>query len=302
MTASPARSWILASRPHTLPASLAGVVAGLGVALGGGMSGAGASGAAFRPDTAIECILAALLLQVFANLANDLSDFGRGADTPDRLGPTRAVAAGLISPRAMKAGMFAVAAVTAADGLLLTLAGGPAILALGIAAVIAALAYTGGPWPFGYKGLGELFVFAFFGPVCVVGTAYLQSGRFDPLYLVAAVPAGAFGVAILTTNNLRDVDTDRSAGKRTLAVRFGRGFARAEYVVSCLAAWLAAVACAAWHPLALATLALVPATLPLLRTVMADGDPRRLNVVLKQTGRLGLAFAIVFAASLAIRF
>ncbi len=227
-------SWVLAIRPATLPASAAGVLAGLGAAQAGGAS--------FRLDTAFGCLLAALLLQAFANLANDLSDFRRGADTPDRLGPTRAVAAGLISPRKMQAGMLALAAAAGLDGAFLAFVGGPAILGLGIAAVIAAMAYTGGPWPFGYRGLGELFVFVFFGPVCVVGTAYLQTGRVEPLYLAASIPAAAFATAILVVNNLRDIDTDRAAGKWTLAVRFGKGFARAEYAACLVFAWLIPVA------------------------------------------------------------
>ena len=286
-----ARAWFLAARPHTLPASLSGVVAGIGAAYG--------AGAGFRADTAIECVLAALLLQIFANLANDLSDFTRGADTPDRLGPARATAAGWISPRGMRAGLLAVALVAGGDGLLLTLAGGPAMLAIGVAAVIAALAYTGGPWPFGYKGLGELFVFVFFGPVCVAATAYLQAGRLEPLHLAASIPAGAFAVAILATNNLRDIDTDRAAGKRTLAVRFGRGFARAEYPASLVAAWAAVLAVAPWNPFALLAFLPLPLAVPLVRTVYVEGDPRRFNRVLMNTGRVGFLFAVLFAAGLA---
>jgi 1,4-dihydroxy-2-naphthoate octaprenyltransferase len=298
---SVARSWLMASRPATLPASAAGVVVGLGAAYG--------AGAAFRPDTALECVAAALLLQIFANLANDLSDFRRGADTADRLGPTRAVAAGLISPAAMQTGMFVVALAAGFDGILLTVAGGPAILAVGLAAAAAALAYTGGPWPFGYKGLGELFVFVFFGPVCAGGTAYLQAGRLEPVHLTASIAPGAFAVAILVTNNLRDVDTDRAAGKRTLAVRFGRRFARAEYLTCLIVAWLtpAALALAGLvgsgstpriGPVVLLPFAAVPFAGPLVRAVLSDGDPRRLNGVLKGTGRLGLAFAVLFAAGL----
>jgi 1,4-dihydroxy-2-naphthoate octaprenyltransferase len=296
---SVARSWVMASRPATLPASAAGVVVGLGAARG--------AGAAFRPDTALECVAGALLLQIFANLANDLSDFRRGADTADRLGPTRAVAAGLISPVAMQTGMFVVALAAAFDGILLTLAGGPAILALGLAAGAAALAYTGGPWPFGYKGLGELFVFVFFGPVCAGGTAYLQSGRLEPVHLAASIAPGAFAVAILVTNNLRDIDTDRAAGKRTLAVRFGRRFARAEYVISLVAAWLVPAGLVVgrltgWDssigPAVLLPFAAAPFAGPLVRAVLAGGDPRRLNVVLASTGRLELVFSLLFGVGL----
>jgi 1,4-dihydroxy-2-naphthoate octaprenyltransferase len=269
--------------------------------------GAGLATGQFHPDTALGCLAAALLLQVFANFANDLSDFRRGADTPDRLGPTRAVAAGLITPREMTAGMFVTALAAGIDGAYLTLAGGPGILALGVAAVLAALAYTGGPWPFGYKGLGELFVCLFFGPVCVAGTAFLQVGRVEPLHLAASIPPGAFAMAILVVNNLRDVDTDRNAGKRTLAVRFGKGFARAEYAGCLVAAGLVPpalllarfVAGAPSGPLVLLPLLALPLAIPLTRTVMAGGDPRRLNLALRGTARLGLVFSGLFAAGLA---
>ena len=296
----PFSSWVLAIRPATLPASAAGVPAGLGAAQAGGAS--------FRLDTALGCLLAALLLQAFANFANDLSDFRRGADTPDRLGPTRAVAAGLISPRTMQAGMLVLAVAAGLDGAFLTFVGGPAILGLGIAAVIAALAYTGGPWPFGYRGLGELFVFVFFGPVCVVGTAYLQAGRVEPLYLAASIPAGAFATAILVVNNLRDIDTDSAAGKWTLAARFGKGFARAEYAACLAFAWLIPVALilgrgagieSSTGPLVLLPCLALPLALPLARTVFEGGDPRRLNPALRGTARLGLLFGGSFAIGLA---
>ena len=177
------RTWLLAVRPATLPAAASGVVVGLGAAL--------AVGAAFRPDTALGCLAVALLLQVLANLANDLSDFRRGADTPDRAGPTRVASAGLVTPRQLEVAIgLTIGAGRAWSALWLAWVGGPAIVALGVLAIVAALAYTGGPWPYGYRGLGEVFVFIFFGLVAVVGTAYLQALRFERALRRGGDPGG----------------------------------------------------------------------------------------------------------------
>ncbi|MGA3029938.1 MAG: 1,4-dihydroxy-2-naphthoate polyprenyltransferase [Candidatus Limnocylindrales bacterium] len=295
------RTWLLAIRPATLPASVSGVVVGLGAAL--------ATGAAFRLDTALGCLAVALLLQVAANLANDLSDFRRGADNADRLGPTRVAAAGLVTVRQLQAAIVLVLAVAAVVGLWLAMVGGPAILALGAAAILALLGYTGGPFPYGYRGLGEVFVFIFFGLAAVVGTAELQSGRVEALYALAAVPVGTLTTGILVINNLRDTTTDRAAGKRTLAVTFGEAFARAEYAACLILAWIVPVGLVAARsadmavgagPTALLPLLTVPVALPLLRTVYGEGDPRRLNPVLRGTARLTLAFAVLFAVGLAL--
>ena len=295
------RTWLMAVRPATLPASVSGVLVGLGAARAGG--------AAFRPDAALGCLAVALLLQIAANLANDLSDFKRGADTPDRLGPTRVAASGLVTVSQLKAAIFVVVAGAAVVGGWLAILGGPVLLALGAAAIVAALAYTGGPFPYGYRGLGEVFVFLFFGLVAVIGTAELQSGRVEVLYVLAAIPVGALTTAILVVNNLRDTSTDRAAGKRTLAVTFGEGFARAEYIFCLVAAWAVPVGLlmARWlgagvsaGPAALLPLLALPVALPLVRVVCADGDPRRLNRVLRGTARLTLVFALLFAAGLAL--
>jgi 1,4-dihydroxy-2-naphthoate octaprenyltransferase len=204
----------------------------------------------------------------------------------------------------------AVMAVAAVVGAWLAMLGGPVIIALGAAAILAALAYTGGPFPYGYHGLGELFVFIFFGLVAVIGTAYLQSGHLELLYLLAAIPVGTLTTAILVVNNLRDVATDRVAGKRTLAVSLGETFARAEYL-ACLAVawavpvglvvarWLGFGAQVASGPLTLLPLLALPMAVPLWRTIHAEGDPRRLNGVLRGTGRLTLVFALLLAAGMA---
>jgi 1,4-dihydroxy-2-naphthoate octaprenyltransferase len=304
MSAAPApgfRTWLMAVRPATLPASVSGVIVGIGAAL--------ANGASFRPDTALGCMAVALLLQMAANLANDLSDFHRGADNADRLGPTRVAASGLVSIRQMQVWIAAVIGVAAAIGVWLAFLGGPAILVLGAAAILALLGYTGGPFPYGYRGLGEVFVFIFFGLAAVVGTAVLQSGGVETLYVVAAIPVGALTMGILVVNNLRDTTTDRAAGKRTLAVTFGEGFSRAEYVACLGTAWLVPAALAVGRPagasvgsgpaVLLPFLAL-PMAVPLLSVVFAEGDPRRLNPVLRGTARLTLVFALLFAAGLAL--
>lgn len=288
------RVWWLAIRPKTLPAATSGVVVGLG---------AGAAvRAPFRLDTALGCLAVALLLQVLANLANDLSDFRKGADTPDRAGPTRVAAAGYVTERQLEAAIALTIVCAGVVGLWLVSIGGLVLLALGLLAVVAAVAYTGGPWPYGYRGLGEVFVFIFFGLVAVVGTAYLQVLRMEPLFVATAIPVGALTTGVLVVNNLRDLPTDAAAGKRTLAVMFGRRFTEVEY------ATLVAIAYAVPLGLAVAgrglavllpflSLPLVPA---LWRTVRGFGAPRELNRVLAGTARLALVFGVLFAIGLAL--
>jgi 1,4-dihydroxy-2-naphthoate octaprenyltransferase len=278
------RIWLLAIRPATLPAALSGVVVGLGAAL--------AVGTSFRADTAIGCLAVALLLQVTANLANDLADFRKGADTPARTGPIRVAAAGLVTERQLEI----------AIGLTIGLAGIVGLLAIGALAIVAALAYTGGPWPYGYRGLGEVFVFVFFGLVAVAGTAYLQAGRLEPLFVAAAIPVGALTTAILVVNNLRDIPTDTVAGKRTLAVMLGRRATTLEYTGLLLVAFATPVvlAIAGWGVAVLLPVLAVPLVRPLLRTVRGFTDPRELNAVLKATARLAFIHSLLFAAGLAV--
>ena len=293
-----ARIWLLAIRPATLPAAVAPVLVGLGAALG--------VGAALRVDTALACLGVALLLQVAANLANDLSDFHRGADTPDRTGPLRVAAAGLVSPRDLQVAIGIVLGLAGLVGLYLVSVGGIVLLGLGALAMVATLAYTGGPWPYGYRGLGEVFVFAFFGLVAVVGTAYLQTLRLEPLFWLAAIPLGSLITGILVVNNLRDIPTDRAASKRTLAVMFGEGFAKAEFLVLLGLAAVIPVALymtgqsgvAVLLPLGALGLAWAPAG----RVAgFHDGDDRRsLNLVLKATAQLSLVYGALFAIGLAL--
>jgi len=303
------RIWLLASRPATLPAAVAGVAVGLGAAL--------AVGTPFRLDTAIGCVLVALLLQVAANFANDLSDFRRGADTDARQGPLRVAAAGLVTERQLEVAIAVVIVAAGLVGLWLASIGGWVLAALGALAIIAALAYTGGPFPYGYRALGEVFVFVFFGLVAVVGTAYLQALRLDAVFFAAAIPPGALITAILVVNNLRDIPTDTEAGKRTLAVVIGRRWTQVEYAgllavayavpIGLVVAWLVSgvaqdrgVTTIPDDAAVLLPLLTLPMARPLLRTVRTFAEPRELNPVLKGTARLSLWFGLLFALGLGL--
>jgi 1,4-dihydroxy-2-naphthoate octaprenyltransferase len=291
---SPLRTWLLAIRPATLPAAMSGVAVGLGAAL--------AVGAPFRADAAGGCLAVALLLQITANLSNDLSDFRKGADTPDRTGPIRVAAAGLVTERQLEFAIGLTVGLAGIVGLWLTVIGGPVLIGIGVLAIVAALAYTGGPWPYGYRGLGEVFVFVFFGLVAVAGTAYLQAGRLEPLFVAAAIPVGALTSAVLVVNNLRDIPTDAAAGKRTLAVVLGAQATTFEYGGLMLAAFTVPVALAVAGrglPVLLPLLA-IPLASPLLRTVRTFTEPRQLNPVLKATARLALVHSLLFAIGLAL--
>ncbi len=287
-------AWRLAIRLPTLPAAVGPVLVGLGVGLGEGV---------FRPVPALLCLVVAVLLQVAANLANDLFDFRRGADTADRLGPPRAAALGLLTERELLVGTGVVLAAAAGAGLGLVAIGGPLLAALGIAAIVATLAYTGGPFPYGYRGLGEVFVFVFFGLVAVAGTAYLQLGSWPWLGFAAAVPVGCLVTAILVVNNLRDVEADARAGKVTLAVRFGASFARAEYVALWVVAFVVSVGLVVGGAVGwpgLLPLLVVPLGWRLVRAVLDFRDPRQLNPVLRRTAQAQLVFSSLLALGLAL--
>lgn len=214
--------WFLAARPKTLPASIAPIVLGTGVAIHEG---------GFHAPTAIMALLTALLLQIAANFANDALDFQRGADTHERTGPTRIVASGYVPVSTVLWATGITLGLTVLSGLYLVWRGGWPFLLLGLFAVICAVAYTGGPWPLAYLGLGEIFVFIFFGPIAVTGTAYLQTLDLTTLSLFAALPAGLMAVCILIVNNIRDLEQDRRANKRTVAVMIGDRASRREYVL-----------------------------------------------------------------------
>jgi len=289
-----AAAWLVAVRPRTLPAAVGPVLVGLGV---------GIAQRAFDPLIALACLAVALLLQVAANMSNDLFDHRSGADAADRLGPPRAAASGLLSERDLAAGTGVCLVAAALVGLVLVAAGGPVLLVLGALCMVLAVAYTGGPFPYGYRGLGEVAVFLTFGVLAVAGTAYLQTGSWSVLGLGASILPGCLVTAILVVNNLRDIGPDTRAHKVTLAVRFGARFARLEYlvlvVVACLVPPLLVVSGVA-HVLVLLPLASIPLMLPLVREVFADGDPRRLNPVLAGTARSGLVACVLFAVGLGL--
>lgn len=292
---SPARAWVLASRPHTLPAAAVPVIVGAAAAVNGG--------AHFRPLVFVVTLAAALLIQVGTNFANDYSDFHRGADHEGRLGPTRVTQSGLLTQGAVRRGIVAAFGAAAVLGAALAWVGGWPIIVIGLASIVCGLAYTGGPWPFGYHGLGDLFVFVFFGLIAVAGTAYLQSGAWSGYVLALAVPIGLLVTNILVINNLRDLPTDAAANKRTLATRIGERGTRAQYALFTALAYLVPAALALTSParrwLLLPWLTL-PLAVTLVRAVLGGLAGRDLNPMLKRTGQLLLLFGVLLAAGLVI--
>jgi 1,4-dihydroxy-2-naphthoate polyprenyltransferase len=285
-----AREWLAGTRPRTLPAAVVPVLIGSGVALGYSR---------FSWWRALLALVVALALQVGVNFANDYSDGVRGSDAK-RVGPVRLVAAGLAPPRQVLSAAFSCFLVAGAAGLALAAVTAWWLVAVGFACVAAAWFYTGGPRPYGYHGLGEVFVFAFFGVVAVAGTAYVQMDRFSWLGLAASVPAGLLACALLIVNNLRDINGDTLAGKRTLAVRLGHAHSRTAYVVTLLVPFLCAAAIAIYRPFTLLVVLAVPLALVPVRSVRAGATGPALIKVLGETGRVQLAFGLMFAIGLAI--
>lgn len=289
---SPLATWIAAARLRTLPAAIVPVVVGTAVAHA-------SRAVAWGP--ALAALAGAIAIQIATNFANDVFDAEQGADTAERIGPLRVVSAGLVTPAAMKRAMVAAFAVAAAFGLyLVTVAGWP-IVAIGGASILAGIAYTGGPWPLGYHGLGDVFVMVFFGFVAVCGTAFVQLGFVPALAWWAAVPVGALATAIIVVNNVRDRVGDARAGKRTLAVRFGRTFALEEYAALLLVAYavpvMLAVSGLRWAALPLATLPLAVAR---MRALVAAADGPDHNRCLAATAQLLMVHGALFAAGLAL--
>jgi 1,4-dihydroxy-2-naphthoate octaprenyltransferase len=286
-------AWFLAVRPKTLPAAVSPVLVGCAVAWA-------ADG--FHLGTAIAAFAVALLLQIAANLANDVADFRRGADTAERLGPVRVTQSGLIRSERITMATAVVLVLAAIPGLYLVWRGGPLLAGLGLLAMLAAVAYTAGPKPFGYLGLGEVFVFLFFGPVAVIGTAYVMTGAVSPLAVAASLPMGCLISAILVVNNLRDIDTDRAAGKRTLAVRIGREATRREYAALVAVAYavpLATVLMGLAAPWVFFAWVTAPLAVVLVRQVRTVSE-RALNPVLGGTARLCLWFAIALSVGIVL--
>ena len=248
---------------------------------------------------AAAALVVSLALQVGVNYANDYSDGVRGTDTA-RVGPVRLVASGLARPPAVKAAAFAAFAVAAGAGIALAVAVGPQLLAVGVAAIAAAWFYTGGPRPYGYAGLGELFVFVFFGLVATAGTAYVQLERLTALAVVAAVPVGLAAVALLVVNNLRDIDGDAAVGKRTLAVRLGAPATRALYQGCLLGPFALTAAVAVWRPWSLLALSALPLAVLPARRVGNGESGRGLIEVLGATGRCQLAFGALLTVGIVL--
>ena len=290
---NPVRTWIMASRPRTLTASIVPVVVGTAVAVRDGV---------FNPWVALAALFSAVMIQIGTNLANDLFDFKKGADTHTRLGPTRVTSARLLTPREVEIGMWVVFGLAAASGLYVIYVGGWPMLVIGVASILAGVAYTAGPFPLGYNGLGDLAVFIFFGLVAVLGTYYAQARAVTLGAVLAAVPVGALATAILVVNNVRDADTDRAAGKRTLAVLLGRGAARAEYAVLLTLAYAAPLAlwllrgASVWALLPLLTL---PVAVRLARVVITTEGPA-LNRALAGTAQLLALYGVLFALGIAL--
>ena len=225
------RIWLMAARPRTLPAAVAPVLVGTALADEAGT---------FKLATFVAALLGALFIQIGTNLSNDYSDARRGADTEDRLGPVRVTAGGLVPPRQVLVATYVAFGLAVLAGSYLIATAGWELLLIGVASILAGVLYTGGPRPYGYEGLGELFVFLFFGVVAVAGSYFAQVERWDWEAFVLAVPVGLLASAILVVNNVRDLETDRRAGKRTLAVRMGRERTRTLYVAMLALAFVTA--------------------------------------------------------------
>jgi 1,4-dihydroxy-2-naphthoate polyprenyltransferase len=289
---SGARIWLMAARPRTLPAAVAPVLVGTSLA---GQAGV------FHPVTFAATLIGAIFIQVGTNLSNDYSDARRGADTEDRLGPVRVTAGGLVPPRQVLMATWVSFGVAVLVGIYLVAVAGWELLLVGAASILAGVLYTGGPRPYGYEGLGELFVFAFFGIVAVTGSYFVQAKELPWEAFVLAVPVGLLAAAILMVNNIRDLDTDRRAGKRTLAVRLGRERARRLFGISVYLAFLLAPlpwvlgSLTAW--LVLPWLAL-PLAVPLVRTVATHTDGPTLNAALARTGMLQLVFCLLLSGGI----
>lgn len=282
------KAWLLASRPATLTAAVAPVLVGTSIAYHSG---------AVTPGGVAATLAGAGFLQIASNFANDVFDHEKGADTEERLGPTRAVQAGWVSPQQMKKALFLALLAAFCVGIYLTWLAGWPIIAIGIASMVSAVAYTGGPYPLGYHGLGDLFVMIFFGFVAVCGTAYVHLGEVPLLAWLGAIPVGSLITNILVVNNLRDRHTDAHVGKRTLAVRFGRAGAEAQYMGLYAVAYLTPVALflagevTYWAALPWLTLPLALSNISRLR----KEEGRALNPLLGATARLVFLFGALFA-------
>ncbi len=283
------KNWLLACRLKTLPAALAPVILGTALAIGDG---------GFHLQSAVLCLLGALIMQIGTNLANDYYDFKKGTDTSDRIGPVRVTQAGLIPPSTVRNAYILAFGVVLVIAFQLSLRGGWPLILIGVTGIACGVLYTAGPRPLGYNGLGEIFVFIFFGPVAVAGTYYVQMREINPAIILAGVGPGLLSAAILVVNNLRDIETDTQANKRTLAVRFGRAFTQTQYFLFIVLAALMPIAVYALireriQILLSSTILLFAASS--IRAVFSKSDGPSLNCVLADTGLLLLFYSLLFS-------
>ena len=281
--------WIDASRPKTLPAAAAPVIMGSAMAFNDRL---------MHVPSALAALFAALLIQIGTNLANDYFDYIKGADTKDRLGPTRATQAGLVPPSTMKWAFILAFGIAFLIGLYLIHRGGWPILLIGLSSILFGILYTGGPYPLGYNGLGDIFVLIFFGPVAVGGTYYVQALDINHVVILAGLAPGLISTAILTVNNLRDINTDANAGKRTLVVRFGVGFAKKEYILSIVAACLLPlllIYLTSENFYSVLTLFVLIPSIPGMKTILENKHDIALNKVLADTGKMLFIYSIIFS-------
>lgn len=287
-------AWLHACRPPTLAASVVPVLVGTALAWRHGVA---------RPSAAVAALVGAIAIQIGTNFANDLYDFRKGADTPGRIGPPRVLLEGWLRAGEVRAGMIVSFAIATVAGLFLWSIAGWPVVAIGTASILAGIGYTAGPFALAYIGLGDLFVFLFFGFVAVLGTYYVQAGALHPEAVLAAIPVGALATAILVVNNVRDLDRDRAAGKRTLAVLLGRRAARAEFLALLIAAYAVPIGLwaqgfrTAWILLPFATGSLATRA---LHAVREREDGPALNRALLDTAGLHALFGLLFAAGIAL--
>lgn len=290
MTTSKARIWLTATRPKTLWAAVAPVIIGVSLAYSDNL---------LHVPSALAALAGALLIQIGTNYANDYYDYKHGADTESRLGPVRATQSGLVTPGEMKRAFIIVFALAFVIGIYLIWRGGAPVLAIGIASILFGIAYTGGPYPLGYHGFGDIAVFVFFGPVAVGGTYYVQTLDINRLVILAGIAPGLLSLAILTVNNLRDLDADRQAGKKTTAVRFGRSYTKFQYLTAIVAACLMPVALyliSGVHFYSTGTILVLIIAIPSILKIFRNDHGEALNKVLADTGKILILFSLVFSA------
>ncbi|MFC7027990.1 1,4-dihydroxy-2-naphthoate polyprenyltransferase [Halomicroarcula sp. GCM10025324] len=304
------KAWVMAARPQTLPAGAAPVVVGVGVAVHAGV---------FALGPALAALVGALLIQIGTNFANDYYDAVKGADTDDREGFTRVTAGGLIEPAEVKRAMAATYGLAVVVGVYLVAIGGLPIVVVGLSGIAAGILYTGGPFPYGYRGLGDLFVFVYFGLVAVTGTYYVQAvatmpavgtfpttlppGSVTAAAVTASLPAAGLSTAILVVNNVRDRETDMAAGKKTLAVYLGYTWSRVEFLAMVGMAYVVPVGFAldgAFGPWALAPLLSLPLAVSVSRTVLTETEGAALNPALERVGQTLFVHSLLFAAGLSL--